>query len=78
MAAAIVRTREAHVLAGPRMYFAACVILTLRFVPKRDRADLLALVGEAGPPAVRLGGGGRRDRMDAIKACLQLLCLEGL
>ncbi|OLP94322.1 Golgi pH regulator-like [Symbiodinium microadriaticum] len=28
------------------MYFAACVILTLRFVPKRDRADLLMMVGE--------------------------------
>lgn len=28
------------------MYFAACVLLTLRFVPKRDRADLLAMVGE--------------------------------
>merc|ERR1719341_308123 len=24
------------------MYFAACVLLTLRFVPKRDRSDLLA------------------------------------
>ena len=31
--------------------------------------------GTAGGPP---GGGGRRDRMDAIKACLQLLCLEGL
>lgn len=28
------------------MYFAACMLLTLRFVPKGDRADLLALVGE--------------------------------
>lgn len=28
------------------MYFAACVLLTLRFVPKRDRADLMAMVGE--------------------------------
>ncbi|CAE8613550.1 unnamed protein product, partial [Polarella glacialis] len=28
------------------MYFAACVLLTLRFVPKRDRADLLAMLGE--------------------------------
>ncbi|CAE7205826.1 gpr89 [Symbiodinium natans] len=28
------------------MYFAACVILTLRFVPKSSRADLLMMVGE--------------------------------
>merc|ERR1712039_993267 len=28
------------------MYFAACVLLSLKFVPRRDRADLLALVGE--------------------------------
>jgi len=28
------------------MYFAACVLLTLRFVPRSDRADLLAIVGE--------------------------------
>eukprot|EP00811_Abedinium_folium_P027985 NODE_4293_length_1909_cov_6.774411.p1 GENE.NODE_4293_length_1909_cov_6.774411~~NODE_4293_length_1909_cov_6.774411.p1 ORF type:complete len:475 (-),score=118.81 NODE_4293_length_1909_cov_6.774411:307-1731(-) len=28
------------------MYFAACVLLTLRFVPRKDRADLLAMVGE--------------------------------
>ncbi|CAK9004730.1 3-glucosyltransferase (Dolichyl-P-Glc:Man9GlcNAc2-PP-dolichyl glucosyltransferase) (Asparagine-linked glycosylation protein 6 homolog) (Dol-P-Glc:Man(9)GlcNAc(2)-PP-Dol alpha-1 [Durusdinium trenchii] len=36
------------------MYFAACVILTLRFVPKRDRADLLALVGEVDLSSVHL------------------------
>merc|ERR1712048_669412 len=28
------------------MYFAACVLLTLRFVPLRDRADLLMVHGE--------------------------------
>lgn len=28
------------------MYFAACVILTLRFVPRRDRELLLAMLGE--------------------------------
>lgn len=28
------------------MYFAACVLLTLRFVPRTDRANLLAMVGE--------------------------------
>merc|ERR1712019_267958 len=28
------------------MYFAACVLLSLRFVPLRDRADLLAVHGE--------------------------------
>lgn len=28
------------------MYFAACVLLTLRFVPRQDRADLLAMIGE--------------------------------
>eukprot|EP00927_Polykrikos_kofoidii_P071021 TRINITY_DN67362_c0_g1_i1.p1 TRINITY_DN67362_c0_g1~~TRINITY_DN67362_c0_g1_i1.p1 ORF type:complete len:526 (+),score=77.54 TRINITY_DN67362_c0_g1_i1:159-1736(+) len=28
------------------MYFAACVLLSLRLVPKRDRADLLALLGD--------------------------------
>ena len=36
------------------MYFAACVILTLRFVPKRDRADLMALVGEVDLSSVHL------------------------
>ncbi|CAJ1337180.1 unnamed protein product [Effrenium voratum] len=36
------------------MYFAACVILTLRFVPKRDRADLLAMVGEVDLSSVHL------------------------
>merc|ERR1712232_207471 len=28
------------------MYFAACVLLTLRFVPRQDRKDLQAMVGE--------------------------------
>mmetsp|Transcript_84431 Transcript_84431/g.149369 ORF Transcript_84431/g.149369 Transcript_84431/m.149369 type:complete len:515 (-) Transcript_84431:104-1648(-) len=28
------------------MYFAACVLLTLRFVPKRDRAEMLNIVGD--------------------------------
>lgn len=28
------------------MYFAACVLLTMRFVPRRDRSDLLAMVGD--------------------------------
>eukprot|EP00929_Paragymnodinium_shiwhaense_P024137 TRINITY_DN14959_c0_g1_i1.p1 TRINITY_DN14959_c0_g1~~TRINITY_DN14959_c0_g1_i1.p1 ORF type:complete len:626 (+),score=167.84 TRINITY_DN14959_c0_g1_i1:228-2105(+) len=28
------------------MYFCACVILTLKFVPRRDRADMLHLLGE--------------------------------
>jgi hypothetical protein len=36
------------------MYFAACFILTLRFVPKRDRADLMALVGEVDLSSVHL------------------------
>jgi len=28
------------------MYFAACVLLTMRFVPKRDRAELVSIIGE--------------------------------
>jgi len=28
------------------MYFAACVLLTLRFVPKQDRAEMLNIVGD--------------------------------
>merc|ERR1712051_914289 len=28
------------------MYFAACVLLILKFVPRRDRMDLLALLGD--------------------------------
>jgi len=28
------------------MYFAACILLTLRFVPRRDRSDLLAMLGD--------------------------------
>jgi len=28
------------------MYFAACVLLTLRFVPRRDRSELLAMLGD--------------------------------
>merc|ERR1719188_1071461 len=27
------------------MYFAACVLLTLRFVPRRDRPELMAMLG---------------------------------
>mmetsp|Transcript_10504 Transcript_10504/g.19009 ORF Transcript_10504/g.19009 Transcript_10504/m.19009 type:complete len:483 (+) Transcript_10504:114-1562(+) len=28
------------------MYFTACVLLTMRFVPKRDRAELVSVIGE--------------------------------
>merc|ERR1719445_195732 len=28
------------------MYFAACILLMLRFVPRRDRSDLLAMLGD--------------------------------
>merc|ERR1712125_168038 len=36
------------------MYFAACVLLTLRFVPRRDRADLLTMLGEVDMSYVHL------------------------
>lgn len=36
------------------MYFAACVLLMLRFVPRRDRADLLVMVGEVDLSGVHL------------------------
>merc|ERR1712176_576848 len=36
------------------MYFAACVLLTLRFVPRRDRSDLLQMVGDVDLKCVSL------------------------
>jgi len=36
------------------MYFAACILLTLRFVPRRDRSDLLAMLGDVDLACVHL------------------------